>query len=92
MLALAGELDLLAAVPVAEELLRLEAAGPDPITLDLSGLTFVDSSGVELLLEAGRRAAATGRDLRVRRGPQPVHRVFELTRTDAALPFVEPAG
>lgn len=55
---LTGELDLATATALQRELDRAEAGDADPIVLDLSGLKFVDSSGVRLLVEASSRARA----------------------------------
>ena len=52
----AGELDHHGAKSVMEELeRRIDAAQPRELTLDLSGLTFTDSSGIAVLLRAHRR-------------------------------------
>lgn len=54
-LRLEGELDFAAAVAVRPELEKqLDAAG-GPVTLDLSGLTRVNSVGLSLILVAARR-------------------------------------
>ena len=45
--------------------------------IDLSGLTFVDSSGVRLVLLADDRARAAGRRLAVRLGTGHALRVFQ---------------
>ena len=52
----AGELDHHEARNVMEELdRRIDLAQPRELTLDLSGLTFADSSGIAVLLRAHRR-------------------------------------
>jgi anti-sigma B factor antagonist len=89
VLLLSGELDLIGAEPLDRELRRLEARDAAGIEVDLRGLSFVDSTGVDLLLSARERARAAGRELSLRRGTARVQRVFELTRTAAALPFVD---
>src|SRR2546426_800484 len=67
IVALAGELDL-SQVGVVEQALRgAERARPNTLVLDLSGLTFLDSSGLRLVLEADRRAPGGGG--RLARGP-----------------------
>jgi ABC-type transporter Mla MlaB component len=43
---LTGELDLSTIAKVEQELARIEGAGPETVALDLSRLTFLDSSGV----------------------------------------------
>ena len=89
VIALAGELDLAGAQRVSQELRRAEAAKVPRIVLDLSRLDFIDSNGIRLILEADARSRTDGGTLELIRGPQPVHRVFELTGTSDRLPFVD---
>jgi anti-sigma B factor antagonist len=82
-----GELDI-GGAPEAEDVLReAEGDGVSDLTLDLSGLTFMDSTGLRLVVAADRRAREAGRTLHVVRGPAAVQRVFELTGLDDKLPF-----
>jgi anti-sigma B factor antagonist len=86
VVAFTGELDI-ATLAVAEEALAgAEDAAPDVLTVDLSGLAFVDSSGVRLVLRADARARDAGRRLAVLLGRGPSRRLFEvlglLTRLD----------
>ena len=52
---LAGELDLYNAHAVREELLAAAERGPERLIVDLSGLTFIDSTGLGVLIEARTR-------------------------------------
>ena len=90
VLTLSGELDL-ASTPVLErELQAVEAAGARNILIDLTGVGFMDSTGLQALLRARERAATMdGVQLSLRRGPHQVQRVFELTRTIDAFTFVD---
>jgi len=88
VIALTGELDLDGAHRVAQELQRAEASDVRRIVLDLSGLQFIDSSGIRLILAADARSRMDGDRLALIRGPQPVQRVFELTGVTDRLPFV----
>ena len=87
VIALAGELDLDGAQRVSQELQRAAAADVRRIVLDLSNLKFIDSSGVRLIVEADARSETEGAKLALIRGPQPVHRVFELTVVAERLTF-----
>lgn len=87
VIALRGELDLDGAERVTQELQRAEATDVRRIVLDLSGLRFIDSSGIRLILAAHARSRMDGR-LALIRGPQPVQRVFELSGVTERLPFV----
>jgi anti-sigma B factor antagonist len=88
VLSLAGELDL-SQIPAAEQTLRsVERSKPSTLVVDLSGLTFLDSSGLRLVLEADQRAREEGRRLVIVQGPQNVHRVFVIALLDRRLSFV----
>ncbi len=88
-LALKGELDLSTIEKVEQELARVEGDGHELIVLDLSGLTFLDSTGLRTIVTADQRARRAGRRVVVRRGPDTVHRVFTITRLDERLEMVD---
>jgi anti-sigma B factor antagonist len=83
---LRGELDLATAAQLEH---ALAEAGGD-VVLDLRGLTFMDSTGVRLLLEA---AEARGAELRII-APQDgdVRVTIEETGIAPLLPLVEPGA
>jgi anti-sigma B factor antagonist len=88
VIGLAGELDLDGAGRVTQELRRAEATDARQILLDLTGLDFMDSSGVRLILEAHARSTADGGDrLVLTCGPGPARRLFEMTDLIERLPF-----
>lgn len=89
--ALRGELDLSTTDKVQQELERVEAATPDVVVLDLSGLTFLDSTGLRLIVAADQRARAGNRRLVLVKGPAAVHRVFSITKLDERLEMVDEA-
>jgi anti-anti-sigma factor len=86
---LSGELDLATADRVQRELDRVEACDARSIILDLSGLTFMDSTGVRLLLSAHARSRADSDRLIMLRGSAPVQRVLQLTGVVDLLPFTD---
>jgi anti-anti-sigma factor len=76
---LRGELDL-ASVPALEErLVELEQSAPTRILVDLTGLTFIDSSGLRVLLLADGRAREQQRELVFTDSTATVRRVLEMT-------------
>lgn len=90
--ALAGEFDL-AAVPQFEDAIAaVEAGAPAAIVIDLSSLTFMDSSGLRALVMADNRARTASRRLAIVPGPPAVRRVFEITQLDSRLDLVEDAS
>lgn len=82
-----GELDL-ASAPILERTMRMvESINAEHVVVDLSALEFIDSSGLHALMRANESWRAHGRRLSLLRGPQAVHRVFELTNTVALFAF-----
>ena len=73
-----GELDLSTAERLEEALRLAEARADGQLTLDYSGLEFIDSTGLQVLLDADHRAAAAGRRLVVVLGTGEARRVAEL--------------
>jgi anti-anti-sigma factor len=80
-----GELDLHTAPRLAEALAPHMDAGV-PVIADLTAVTFMDSSGVAVFVNALARARETGASIRVV-APEPrVRRVLQITGLDAMLP------
>ncbi len=86
---LKGELDLSTVERVEEELRRVEERADKLLVLDLSGLSFLDSTGLRLMVTADQRARKSGRRLAIVKGPDTVHRVFTITRLDERLEMVD---
>jgi anti-sigma B factor antagonist len=86
-IAAAGELDI-AATPLLERTIReLRDSGFDHLIVDLRRLSFIDSSGLRLLLELHIAANADSHRLELVPGPPEVQKVFEISGTLNALPF-----
>ena len=79
-----GEVDLDTAPAVRDELLRQLHQGAT-VHLDLGDVTFMDSSGLHVLLATTRRASLVGAELRLVRMSARVHRLLELTGSEAVL-------
>ena len=91
-IALRGELDLSTVSKVEDELKLVEAESPGVIVLDLSRLSFLDSTGLRCVVTADQRAREAGRRLVLVRGPDPVQRVFTITRLEERLEMVDDAS
>jgi anti-sigma B factor antagonist len=87
VLSLRGELDLTSAPVFERELRAAESTGPRRVVIDLSGLEFMDSTGLRALLLAREHSQSDGHELALRRGPRQVQRVLELTKTAEAFEF-----
>jgi anti-sigma B factor antagonist len=84
VLQLLGELDL-ASVPTFGAALALAEHDARELVIDLSGLEFVDSSGISQFLAAHERAEREGRRLRFRRGSPTVERILRISGLDQIL-------
>ena len=78
VLTLSGELDVISAPDLAEQLDELAAEACPRVLLELSGLTFVDSAGVSVLVKAKHEAEANGRLLILRSPTEQVRQVFSV--------------
>ena len=84
---LMGELDLPAADTAYDDIDRA-ARGAGALLLDLSRLTFMDSSGLRLVVRLHTSAAEGAFGLSIVRGPENVQQVFEIVGLEAVLPFL----
>jgi anti-sigma B factor antagonist len=76
---LLGELDMSTAPQFSEELLRLAEAGSPKITVDLSELVFIDSTGLSVLIAALKRLRQQGGDMALRSPSPSTRKVLEIT-------------
>jgi anti-anti-sigma factor len=85
-----GDLDLATATALGAELLAAEAVvvPPAPIVLDLTGVRFMSSSGLALLVQSHQRCQELGSSLRVVADHRAVLRPIELTGLDHLLVLV----
>jgi anti-anti-sigma factor len=89
VLSIDGELDI-STIPLLEQQIEATHASPTPLTLDLSGLTFMDSSGLRLLIELNERARREAWKLSlVPSRHESANLVLRITGADAALPFTD---
>ena len=85
IVALRGALDVADAVSVAAALTAVAARQRD-IIIDLTGLEFIDSSGVAALVRGRRQARYAGGELLLAAPQQQVLRVLTLTRLIDVFP------
>jgi anti-sigma B factor antagonist len=85
-----GALDVASAPALEMQLADLRESGFEKLTLDLRALTFMDSTGLRLVLRWDAAARRDGFEFWVVPGPRQVQRVFELTDTARLVAFASP--
>jgi anti-sigma B factor antagonist len=86
---LLGELDI-ATIPRLEAAVdELLAQGPRELLVDLRPLGFLDSSGLRAFIVLADRAAEEGWSLLLVRPEKAVRAIFEITRAEENLPFID---
>lgn len=85
-----GELDMATVGAVEQELQHLRRSGFDALVLDLGGLTFMDSTGLHLVMRWSTEAARDGFSFEIEPGSPAVQRVFALAEMTNGLPFRRP--
>ncbi|MER7894109.1 STAS domain-containing protein [Micromonospora sp. NPDC094482] len=86
-LRLAGELDMSTAPQLNAAIDRLTAAGERRLLVDLSELSFCDSTGIAAFVRGDNQAAADGGWLRVTGASGRVERVLRLTGLAEVLSY-----
>ena len=83
----AGELDVSSSSLLADQLAELRDSGFDRIVLDLRGLTFMDSTGIALILAEDRSARDNGHSFSLIGGSPAIQRVLEICGVARLLRF-----
>jgi anti-sigma B factor antagonist len=88
-LVVTGEVDLSTAGELAEAGLAALAADATVVIVDLSGVTFLDSTGLAALVTINNRARNEGAVLIVARPRARVRHLFRVTGLDTAFTITE---
>jgi anti-anti-sigma factor len=86
---LRGELDIASASVLGYAVRDALSRVGDVVVLDLSGIDFIDSTGLYSIVRGGEQIKASGKRLLLVRGPPAIHRAFEMTRLDERFEFVD---
>jgi anti-sigma B factor antagonist len=84
-----GELDQASAGSFELALRRAIRASESPVVLDLDGVTFIDTMGLNILIAAATLCRTTRRELTMRRVSAQVAHVIEITGVEDLLPPVD---
>jgi len=93
IVSLTGELDIATAEQAYAYISDVIDAWPAPVSVDLSGLTFCDASGLGVLARIARHARQAGRQLSFTAARPSLVKIMRITGLDRAFPeLVPPAG
>jgi len=84
---LRGDLDISNVEAIGRQLEDALRENED-LTLDLEGLTFMDSQGLQMLIKLGKQALEQRKSVRVANAPGQVRRLFDLA-VPSGIPGVE---
>ncbi|MBW3615398.1 MAG: STAS domain-containing protein, partial [Actinobacteria bacterium] len=84
-LAVFGEVDAASAPELEAWLSQAASAGCAEVVLDLSGLEFIDSSGLSVLVSAHKQLRDAGAQLVIASPPPPARRIFDISGLDRVL-------
>ena len=84
-----GELDIATVDSLRHALFDIDD-GAQTIVLDLSGLSFIDSTGLRLLLDLNERYGGDADRLRVIAGSPAVERLLDIVGLRDQLPLIAP--
>ena len=82
-----GEVDISSCARLDDAVHHVLDSGTEELVLNLSGVTFIDSTGLACILDALARCRETGTRLRVRPSTQ-VRRALDLTMPPSGVGFV----
>lgn len=82
-----GEVDLYTAPRLKEELAGLVTGGRARVAVDLSGVEFLDSTGLGVLISGLKRCREAGGELALAEPREPVRKVLSITGLDRVFPI-----
>ena len=87
-----GELDIATAEQAYVYISDVIDAWPAPVSVDLSGLTFCDASGLGVLARTARHARQAGRQLKLTAARPSLLKIMRITGLDRAFPELVPSA
>ena len=85
VVAVTGELELATAPRLRQQVVGLIGSGRSNVVIDLTGVDFIDSVGLGVIVGALKRARTHGGDLVVAGAVPRVRSLFEITRLDEII-------
>ena len=91
LVTVAGDVDLASADRLSDEL-ETALQKSQTLVVDVGGVTFIDSTGLNVLVQAPRAAREGGGDFRLRRPSRMLLRLLEITRLETLFAIDEDGG
>lgn len=88
---LTGEVDVYTAPKLKERLVGLVEAGCIKLIIDMDGVSFIDSSGLGVLVSALRRARERDGGVRIVCSRENILKIFRITGLDKVFPLFSDA-
>lgn len=88
-IAISGEIDLFAAPDFKSRLYEAVGEGNSDVVLDCSGLSYIDSTGLGILLGALKRVRQNNQQVYVRNLKDNIRKLFRITGLDRAFNLEE---
>ena len=85
VVAVTGELELATAPRLRQQVVGLIGSGRSNVVIDLTGVDFIDSVGLGVVVGALKRCRTHGGDLMVAGAVPRVRALFEITRLDEII-------
>jgi anti-sigma B factor antagonist len=85
VLAVTGEVDVATAPQLRQEAVRLAGSGGSRLVIDLSGVDFLDSTGLGVIVGVLKRVRTHGGELAIAGAENHVRKVFDITRISDVL-------
>jgi anti-sigma B factor antagonist len=86
IISVTGELDIATADKAYTYIREVLDSWQVPVTVDLSGVTFCDASGLGVLAKVARHARETGRQLRLTSARPSLLKIMRMTGLDGVFP------
>lgn len=91
VISVTGELDIATAEKAYSYISGIIDSRPTPVSVDLSGLTFCDASGLGVLAKIAKHARQAGRQLRLTSARPPLLKIMRITGLDGVFPELRPS-
>ena len=92
VISVTGELDIATAEQAYSYISEVIDGRPAPVSVDLSGLTFCDASGLGVLARIARHARQAGRQLSLTSARPSLLKIMRITGLDRAFPELHPSA